>query len=115
MKGLQSGAVSKCNPLRLHEDSELLFLGNAHFQGLMSLFISLPAVCLWGEAALDREQVLTLSVLETGGRKEMSRREAEEGTGQGSHSNKTIFFSALPEFGAGSVGAVVRLGHLALV
>lgn len=84
----------------------------------MSLFISLPAVCLWGEAALDREQVLTLSVLETGGRKEMSRRDRGKmrmGTGQGSHSNRTIFFYALPEFGAGSVGAVVRLGHLALV
>lgn len=57
----------------------------------------------------------TLSMLETDGRKAMSRRKAEERTGQGSHSNITISFSALLEFGAGSVGAVVHLGHLALV
>lgn len=59
--------------------------------------------------------MLTLTMLEADGRKEMSRRKAEERTGQGSHSNITISFSAILEYGACSVAAVVHLGHLALV
>lgn len=114
MKGLQSGAVSTAIPIdgiRI----QICFSWEIPTLRTFVPFHSFP--CCMPLGGSSPGQATSAGTVSAGDwwKKRDEQEKAEEGTGQGSHGSITISFCAVLEFGAGSLGAVAHLGHLALV